>query len=81
MNRPKLIRYRSVHWVKLGRTVGTEIYKTFPYVVMSNDQQNALGKRAVVIPLTTPQYRILAFIFQLNLIESKVKFYPSEFVL
>lgn len=53
MSNPKVIKYRSVYWVKLGRTVGTEIYKTRPCVVMSNNWQNTLGKRVIIIPLTT----------------------------
>lgn len=52
-NKSKIIKYRSVYWVKLGKTVGTEIYKTRPCVVMSNDWQNTIGKRVVIIPLTS----------------------------
>lgn len=46
-------RRGDVYWVALDPTVGTEIRKTRPAVVVSNDSCNTHGARVVVLPLTT----------------------------
>ena len=46
-------RRGDVVWVNLDPTLGTEIKKTRPAVVVSNDSCNAYGSRIVVIPLTS----------------------------
>jgi len=46
-------RRGDVHWVALDPTLGTEIRKTRPAVVISNDSCNAFGSRVVVIPVTS----------------------------
>ena len=43
----------DIFWVILDPTVGTEIKKTRPAVVVSNDSCNAFGSRVVVMPLTS----------------------------
>ena len=46
-------RRGDVHRVSLDPVRGTEIGKTRPAVVISNDACNRFGTRAVVVPLTT----------------------------
>jgi mRNA interferase MazF len=46
-------RRGDVYWVALDPTLGTEIKKTRPAVVVSNDSCNAYGPRVVVIPITS----------------------------
>ena len=46
-------RRGDVYWVNLDPTVGTEIKKTRPAVVVSNDACNAHGARLVVVPITS----------------------------
>jgi mRNA interferase MazF len=46
-------RRGDVYWVALDPTVGTEIRKTRPAVVVSNDSANAFGMRVVVVPVTS----------------------------
>jgi mRNA interferase MazF len=46
-------RRGDVHWVALDPTRGTEIRKTRPAIVISNDSCNAFGSRVVVIPVTS----------------------------
>jgi mRNA interferase MazF len=46
-------RRGDVHWVALDPTMGTEIRKTRPAVVISNDSCNTFGSRVVVIPVTS----------------------------
>ena len=46
-------RRGDVYWVALDPTVGTEIKKTRPAVVVSNDACNMHGRRVVVLPVTS----------------------------
>ena len=46
-------RRGDVHWVSLDPAQGTEIRKTRPAVVLSNDACNRFGARVVVVPLTS----------------------------
>ena len=50
MSRPP--RRGDVFWVNLDPVVGTEIRKTRPAVVVSNDSCNRFGTRVVVLPIT-----------------------------
>lgn len=43
----------DVYWVALDPALGTEIRKTRPAVVISNDAANAFGSRVVVLPVTS----------------------------
>ena len=43
----------DIYWVALDPTVGTEIRKTRPAVLVSNDSCNAHGSRVVVVPITS----------------------------
>lgn len=51
MKRPP--RRGEIYWVALDPTVGTEIRKTRPAVVVSNDSCNRYGSRVVVLPITS----------------------------
>jgi mRNA interferase MazF len=42
----------DVYWVNLDPVVGTEIRKTRPAVIVSNDSCNRYGTRIVVLPIT-----------------------------
>lgn len=46
-------RRGDVYWVALDPARGTEIRKTRPAVVVSNDSCNAFGTRVVVLPVTS----------------------------
>lgn len=46
-------RRGDVYWVALDPTLGSEIQKTRPAVVVSNDSCNRYGSRVVVVPLTS----------------------------
>lgn len=51
MNRPPL--RGEVYWVALDPVVGSEIRKTRPAVIVSNDSCNRYGTRVVVLPITS----------------------------
>jgi mRNA interferase MazF len=42
-----------VYWVALDPTLGSEIQKTRPAVIVSNNSCNSFGSRVVVLPLTS----------------------------
>jgi mRNA interferase MazF len=46
-------RRGEIYWVALDPTLGTEIRKTRPAVVISNDSCNRYGPRVVVLPMTS----------------------------
>jgi mRNA interferase MazF len=46
-------RRGEIYWVALDPVVGTEIKKTRPAVVVSNDSCNTHGSRVVVLPVTS----------------------------
>jgi mRNA interferase MazF len=49
----RIPRRGDVYWVALDPAVGTEIQKTRPAVIVSNNSCNAFGMRVVVLPLTS----------------------------
>ncbi|CUS38666.1 type II toxin-antitoxin system PemK/MazF family toxin [Candidatus Nitrospira nitrificans] len=49
----KLARRGDVYWVVLDPTVGSEVKKTRPAVIVSNNSCNTFGSRVVVVPLTS----------------------------
>ena len=51
MSRPP--RRGEVYWVALDPVLGTEIRKTRPAVIVSNDSCNRYGTRVVVLPITS----------------------------
>ncbi len=48
-----LPRRGDAYWVALDPTVGSEIKKTRPAVIISNNSCNMFGSRVVVLPLTS----------------------------
>lgn len=48
-------------WVNLDPTVGTEVRKTRPAVILSNDAQNLAGQRVLAIPVTSNTNRLYSF--------------------
>ncbi len=49
----KLPRRGGIYWVSLDPTIGSEIKKIRPAVIVSNNSCNAFGSRVVVLPLTS----------------------------
>jgi mRNA interferase MazF len=49
----KTPRRGDVYWVALDPTIGSEIKKTRPAVVVSNNSCNTYGSRIVVLPLAS----------------------------
>ena len=49
----RIPRRGDVYWVALDPTLGSEIQKTRPAVIVSNNSCNTFGARVVVLPLTS----------------------------
>jgi len=48
-----VVKRGEVYWVNLDRTVGSEIRKTRPALIVSPDDMNAALPRVIVAPLTS----------------------------
>jgi mRNA interferase MazF len=48
-----MVRRGEVYWVNLDPTVGTEIRKTRPALIVSPDDMNANLPRVIIAPLTS----------------------------
>lgn len=53
MARVRAPRRGDIYWVTLDPALGTEIRKTRPAVIISNNSCNTYGSRVVVLPITT----------------------------
>ena len=51
----------EVYWVNLDPTVGSEIRKTRPGLIVSNNAQNQASKRVIIAPLTSVISKIYPF--------------------
>lgn len=60
-NSIKKIKRGDVFWVKLDPTIGSEIKKTRPAVVISNDIQNEIGVRLIIAPITSSTIKVYPF--------------------
>jgi len=54
-------RRGDVYWVNLDPTVGTEVKKTRPAVILSNNAQNVAGQRVLAAPVTSNISRMYSF--------------------
>ena len=63
----KAIKRGEVYWVNLDPTIGTEIQKTRPAVIFSNNIQNRVSSRVVVIPITSNSDKMFPFESKINL--------------
>lgn len=56
-----MIKRGDVYWVKLDPIEGSEIGKTRPAVVISNDINNALADTVTVLPVTSSVGKVYPF--------------------
>lgn len=48
-----MVKRGEVYWVELDPTVGSEIKKTRPCLIISPDDMNAVLPRAIIAPITS----------------------------
>ena len=74
----EIIKRRDVYWVDLGKTVGTEIRKIRPCIVISNNWLNSFNSRIIVIPLTTKPISFIPFHLEINFADKKSTILPEQ---
>jgi len=58
-SKQKIIERGDIYWVNFDKnSIGTEIKKPRPAVIISNNWQNEVSKRVVVLPLSTKTERV-----------------------
>ena len=62
----KNVKRGDIYWVNLDPTVGTEIKKIRPGIIISNDAQNKVGQRYIVAPVTSIVKTIYPFEVKIN---------------
>jgi mRNA interferase MazF len=55
------IKRGDIFWVNLDPTVGSEIKKKRPAVIISNDIGNEVSKRVIIAPITSKASKIFPF--------------------
>ncbi len=60
----------EIYWINLDPAMGTEIKKTRPAIIISNDIQNKISSRIIVIPITSSIKKIFSFESQI-IVEGK----------
>ena len=51
----------EIYWIKLDPTVGSEIRKKRPAMIISNDQANSTSPRVIIAPITSKATSIFPF--------------------
>jgi len=54
-------RRGDIYWVNLDPAVGTEVTKTRPAVILSNNVQNRIAQRVLAAPITSNTARVYSF--------------------
>jgi mRNA interferase MazF len=76
MERVGMIKFPKrgeVYWVKLDPTIGSEINKTRPALIVSNDSGNEYSQRVIVAPITSSVKKVYPFEVQLQVGEKDGK--------
>ena len=68
-----VIKRGEVYWVNLDPTIGSEIKKTRPAVILSNNIQNKVSARVVVLPITSNTEKIFPFEAKITLQNEQAK--------
>src|ERR1700687_3851734 len=51
----------DIYWIQLDPTIGTEVQKTRPCLILSNNSQNKKGIRVITAPITSQVKSIYPF--------------------
>lgn len=57
----------DIYWIRLDPTTGSEIQKTRPCLILSNNSQNKNGLRIIAAPITTKVKNVYPFETKLSL--------------
>ena len=65
--REKTIKRGEIYWVNLNPTKGSEIKKIRPCLIISNELQNKISSRVIVLPITSNIKFIVPFHINIKL--------------
>ena len=51
----------DIYWIQLDPIIGTEVQKTRPCLILSNNSQNKKGMRVIAAPITTKVKNVYPF--------------------
>ena len=74
----RLIKRQEVYWVDLGKTVGSEINKIRPCLVISNDWINSFNNRLIIIPFTSQAVPAIFFHLKVNFARKQATILPEQ---
>lgn len=57
----ELIKRGEIYWIQLDPIIGSEIGKTRPALVVSNDHNNELAETITVLPITSSTGKVYPF--------------------
>ena len=63
----------EIYWISLDPTIGSEVKKTRPGLILSNDLSNKHSQRVIVGPITSSIKRIYPFEAEITLPKSACK--------
>jgi mRNA interferase MazF len=63
----------DIYWVSLDPTIGSEIRKTRPAIIVSNDAANEVSRRVIVAPITSQATKIYPFEVSITLKDKEGK--------
>lgn len=69
----KDIKRGQVYWVNLDPVIGSEIRKTRPAMIISNNIQNRVSSRVVILPITSNIDKLFPFEAKINLENKQAK--------
>jgi len=73
-----LIKRAEVYWIDLGKTVGSEIHKIRPCVIISNDWLNEFNNRIVIIPMTSKKITFIPFHLEIEFAGKNSTILPEQ---
>jgi len=74
----KIIKRQEVYWIDLGQTVGTEIRKIRPCIVISNDWLNTFHSRIIIIPMTSKPVPLVPFHLKVSFAGQQSTILPEQ---
>jgi len=74
----KIVSRREVYWVDLGKTIGTEIRKIRPCIIISNNWLNTFNSRIIIVPMTTKPVPFVPFHLKISFAGKNSTILPEQ---
>ena len=67
------IKRGDIYWINLDPAIGSEVQKTRPGVIVSNNIQNEVSSRIIVVPITSNINHIYPFELEISVMAKPAK--------